>query len=206
MGRFPCIACIYVSTVFGRGVGIAESLVLFGRALAAIAMSSLASRSPFARGAPLRSRRTLIEASQCIYSRNALHYWLLRPVSGPWPLSQSCRFLSRYHHYSPRPNSCTSLFPYLMALKSVGLLRNKSVIWLGCLDNFWATNEKTTQLPRNPRRLKNAFREYNRSSSSVRNDAKMRRMLAMIMWWDSEDSVVRTRTAKKTRVQYSKSL
>lgn len=51
----------------------------------------------------------------------------------------------------------------------------------GFCESFWATNEKSTHELKNPSRLKNAFREYIRSSSSVLNDAKIRRMLAKIM-------------------------
>lgn len=50
-----------------------------------------------------------------------------------------------------------------------------------CLESFWATKENITHSPRNPRRLKNAEREYDLSSSSVRNEAKIRRILAMII-------------------------
>lgn len=50
-----------------------------------------------------------------------------------------------------------------------------------CFESFWATKENITHRPRKPRRLKNADLEYDLSSSSVRNEAKIRRMLAMIM-------------------------
>lgn len=49
------------------------------------------------------------------------------------------------------------------------------------MESFWATNENITQDPRNPKRLKKALREYDRSSSSVRNDANIRLMLATII-------------------------
>lgn len=54
-------------------------------------------------------------------------------------------------------------------------------ISLGCRDNRWATNENSTHDPKNPNKLKNAVREYNRSSSSVLNDMKIFRMLEMII-------------------------
>lgn len=58
----------------------------------------------------------------------------------------------------------------------------------GWRDNRWATKENNTQEPRNPSKLKNAAREYNRSSSSVRNDWKIRRILAKIidlLWYEN---------------------
>lgn len=51
----------------------------------------------------------------------------------------------------------------------------------GCRDNRCATNENNTQDPKNPKRLKNAVREYSRSSSSVRNDMNIFRILERIM-------------------------
>ena len=57
-------------------------------------------------------------------------------------------------------------------------------IWaisLGWRESLWATNRNITQDPKKPKRLKNAFLEYKRSSSSVRNRAKIRLMLATII-------------------------
>ncbi|OVF08859.1 putative sulfiredoxin [Clavispora lusitaniae] len=50
-----------------------------------------------------------------------------------------------------------------------------------CFESFCATKENITQSPKNPNKLKKALREYDRSSSSVRNDEKIRRILATII-------------------------
>ncbi|CCE86705.1 Piso0_005210 [Millerozyma farinosa CBS 7064] len=60
----------------------------------------------------------------------------------------------------------------------------------GCFDSFCATNEKITHDPRNPKRLKKAFSEYTRSSSSVRNEAKILRMSLNIMTFTLFDGVL----------------
>lgn len=49
------------------------------------------------------------------------------------------------------------------------------------LVNFCAMNRNMTQLPKKPRRLKKALREYIFSSSSVRNEVNTLLMLATIM-------------------------
>lgn len=67
-----------------------------------------------------------------------------------------------------------------MDLKKILALANWAIS-LGWRDNFWATNEKRTHVVKKPKRLKNALREYARSSSSVRKDTKIRRILSKII-------------------------
>lgn len=51
----------------------------------------------------------------------------------------------------------------------------------GWRESLWATKEKRTHEPKKPSKLKNALREYNLSSSSVRNEANILLMLAIII-------------------------
>lgn len=52
---------------------------------------------------------------------------------------------------------------------------------ISLIDNRCATNENKTHEPKKPSKWKNAEREYIRSSSSVRNRAKIRRILLIII-------------------------